>query len=161
ELTGSLTGHCEDSDNLVLAKEGHAEQGTMSGLDQLTPDRALIRPLGGDVGNLDRLPSFRDLRGPALPLGHPCHAPDSLEPRSVALAGVMAHAQMEPFARFVVLPDRAARSSREFVRPQNDGLEHGLEIQRRAERASDLPERRELAHRACQLPSPCPELTKK
>ena len=57
---------------------------------------------------------------------------------SISFVGIVAHAEPELFARLVVLPDRAAGRPRELVRSGDDGLEHGLEVERRAEGAADI-----------------------
>ena len=54
----------------------------------------------------------------------------------------------------VVLPDEAAGRARELVRPPDDGLQHRLEVERRAQRPTYLPKGRELADRARQVLRP-------
>ena len=50
--------------------------------------------------------------------------------------------QEEPLGRLVILVDRATVCPRELVGVGDDGGEHGLQLQRRADRAADLAERR-------------------
>src|SRR5262249_5164838 len=57
----------------------------------------------------------------------------------------------ELFRTLVVLERRAPVEPRDLHRPRDNGGERCLEVERRADRLSDLAERGELAHRALQL----------
>src|SRR5262249_57393070 len=70
----------------------------------------------------------------------------------------MAHPQPELLTGFVVLPDGAAGGPGDLHRPSDDGPEHRLKIERRAQGTADLPKRRQLVNRARQIGGPCLEL---
>src|SRR5258706_241518 len=56
----------------------------------------------------------------------------------------------EFLAALVVLLNRAAVEAGQLPRALHDGLQHGLQVERRADRVPHLAQRRELPHRACE-----------
>jgi hypothetical protein len=67
---------------------------------------------------------------------------------------IMRGPYMERLRRVVVLIDGAAVRTRELACPGDNGLEHGLDIERRTHRLADLTERRELVHGTGELGRP-------
>ena len=67
---------------------------------------------------------------------------------------VMRGPDVKRLRRVVILVDGATVCTRKLARPRDDGLEHRLDIERRAHRLADLPERRELVDRAGELTRP-------
>jgi hypothetical protein len=67
-------------------------------------------------------------------------------------------AEAKLLRRFVVLEDDPGPCSGQLDRPGDNGVQHHLEIQRRADRSADFAERRELLHRPRQLGCPCSQL---
>src|SRR5262245_52520324 len=123
----------------------------MASVDERPPDRALVVTRGGDVVNLNGLPSLHHTGGDPLALRDGGRTPRRLKQRRVTLICVMARPQPELREWLVVLPDRAARSLGELVSAGHDGLQDGFEIERGAEDAPDVTECCQLVHRTGQL----------
>ena len=70
------------------------------------------------------------------------------------LGQVVGGAEVEGFGRLVVLEDGAGVGPGQLAGAGHDGLEHRVQIERRAERPADLAERPKLAHRARQVLGP-------
>ncbi len=101
-------------------------------------------------GNLDRLARHRHLTDRALA---PTQARRA-EQRGLAPVRVERRARGELLGVLVVLEDRASVRARELHRPANDRGEDGVEVERRADRAPDIAEGRELRDRAGELLRP-------
>ena len=80
--------------------------------------------------------------------------PGAWSMRRVGFVSVVARAEAELLARLVVFPDGAAGGARELIGAGDDGLQHRLEIERRADGAADITERGQLVHRASQVVRP-------
>jgi hypothetical protein len=130
----------------------------VAGVDQRVANGTLVRVLDRDVGDLDRLPELHHSGREPLALGNRGDTPGCRESRGVALVCIVACPQSKLRVRLVILPDVAAGRASEPIRPHDDGLQHRLEVQRRADRAADLAERRELLHRVHQLGRPRSQL---
>ena len=78
-----------------------------------------------------------------------------LHERRVQIVG---RAEVKLLGSLVVLVDRAPVGAGELTGARDDRVEHRLDVQRRADGAADLAQRRELLHRARQLGRPLPQL---
>ena len=147
EFAGCAASHDESADDPVLAQEGHGEEGAESRPHHDVANRPLIHVLRGDIGELDGL-----ARG--------CRSPDRAVPEvqrveTEMLDELLFHpvgrAQVELSRCLLVLVDRAAIGVRELDGVGDDLREHRLEVQRRADRAADLPEHAQLLEGVGQL----------
>ena len=107
-------------------------------------------PLGLDVGDLDGLPDH------AGPTHRPLAEPDRRRPQhlEVLRRDLMRGPRVEDLRGLVELVDDPAVAAGELDRAADDGLEHGLEVERGADGLADLAERPELADRSRQVLRP-------
>src|SRR5258708_3329243 len=117
---------------------------------------ALVGARRRDVCDLRRLAGLRRATHRAFALAQ-WRCPQRLHQDGVQ---VMRGPDVKRLRRVVILVDGAAVRTRKLARPGDDGLEHGLDIERRAHRLADLAERRELVHRADELTRPRLQLLK-
>ena len=111
---------------------------------------ALVGARHRDVGHLDRLQRDGGPADHAFPLADPRRAPRFGE----GAAGLGRRPLDELLGALVVLEDHAAVQPRQLDGPRHDRGQHRLEIERGADRAADLAQRRELLDRARQLLRP-------
>ena len=128
-------------------QERKGQHGAAPRAQQRGPQRPLVGAGHTDVGDLDRGPGQR--RSPKCPL-------TPADPRSAKDLGDLrvehvGRPEMEDLGQLVVLPDRDTPRGGQLGRARHDGLQHGVEIERRADRLADLAERAELLDGAAQL----------
>src|SRR5262249_50643669 len=155
ELAWDLARDGQDADDLVFTQQWDSEERAMAGVDQRSPDWALVGSIGGDIGDLDGFPPVDDTgRYTLASANRRCAAAERLKDRGVVRIRVVTRPQAEFLACAVVLPDRAARRPRELVRSEHDGLEDGLQVERRAQGVTNLSESCQLVDRTGQLIRP-------
>src|SRR4029453_15300110 len=123
----------------------------MAGVDAATPHGIRLAALDSDIVDLHGLAALHHLRRDPHAFADDRHAIDALERDGIGLVWVITRPQAKLLACLVVLPDGAACGPGELVRPQDDRLEHGLEIQRRTESTADLTEGSQLPHGTGQI----------
>ena len=140
KLAGRLPIEGQAADDLVLAEQGYGEERPIAESDERVPEAALVGPGLGDVGDLDGLAHLG--RAPHEPFALPeGHGPEGLDEGRVVVVG---GAQLELLGGFVVLEDRAAVGAGELAGAGDDRVEHRLDVQRRADRPTDLTQRRQF-----------------
>jgi hypothetical protein len=96
ELARRLACHRQHADDLVLAQQGHAEQGSVACLEEGPPDGTIVGALDGDVVNLDGLAQLDHLgRRQTLSFGNHRDTADRRKHRRVARVGIVAHPQLQ------------------------------------------------------------------
>ncbi len=135
---------------------GHAQERPIARLEERRSHRALVGALYRDVGDVDGLPMQGRPARHALPLGDRRGASDRVQrrPPPAGPRSGSREAGIPPRPRRT--RDRAAVGPGELIRAGDDRVEHRVEVERRADRAADLAQRRELLHRARQLGRPRP-----
>jgi hypothetical protein len=147
KFAGRLLGDGEAADEVILTQQRNAQEGPRSRLQQDIAERAAVRPRLGDVGDLDRLERHGHAPGDALA------PPDRRPPSHVDhfVREIVGGAEEELLGALVVLVDGARFGAGELVGARDDGAEHGLEVERGAERLADLAEGLQLLDRAGEL----------
>ena len=148
----ALAPHHERADQLVLMHERHGEQRAHAGLQVQIEQR--VRRRLGQIVDLHRLAALGALadQGVAQPDRMLAHGRDQV------FAHPVAGLQVELAAHRVVHVDRAAAGVGELAGVGQDGIQNRPQVERRADRAADLAERLQLAHRARQLARPLLDL---
>jgi hypothetical protein len=150
ELAGGLPGHGEPADEVLLTEQGDGQERPRPGAQQDLAERAPVGPFLGDIGDLDRLATRRHAPQDAFTLSdrRPAGQSDDLG------VDVVGSAQVKRLGGLVVLVDRAGLSADELVGVRHDGLQHGLQVERGAERPAHVAKGRQLLHRARELTRP-------
>ena len=144
----ALAPHDERADHLVLMQERYGEQRAYAGL-QVQLEQRVSRRLGQivDLHGLAALGTLADQGVTGTDRMLP-HGGDQV------LAHVVAGLQVELAAHRVVHVDRAAAGVGELAGVGKNRIQHHPQVERRGDRAADLAERLQLAHRARQLAGP-------
>ena len=149
ELPGMLSAHQKGADGLLLAYQRHGQQGPVSGADQDVTYMNSVRPLCGDIRDLEGSAGLHHAAPHAFSLPQGSHA----QGFNQFLLEVLGRPQMQLFRNIVVLVDQASFGSGELSGTGDDGGEHGVEIERRADRTANLGERLELLDRSSEIRS--------
>ena len=129
ELAGRVSVHDEAADEVILAEQGHREHGPRARADEDVAEPAVVGALDRDVRDLGGLVGDRHAPGGALALPEP-DPPPQLE---ILIVEIVRGAERELLGRLVVLVDRAAVGARELGGAGDDGRQHRVEIERRAD----------------------------
>ena len=138
--------HAHDS---LLEEERSSQQRPIpSSLEDGSDPPHVIRPLSQNVGKLHWGPKGRRLSGHALPQA------ERRRPKHLVqlLVEMMRAADVVQFlSRLIVLVDDPAVGRGELHGPRHNSVEHGLQIQSRANRLADLPQCLQLFDQSRQL----------
>ena len=129
---------------------GIASTARVPASQQRPPQPTLVGAFRRDVRDLERLPRHRHLADGAFAPAQARRA----QQRGLALVRIERRARRELFRALVVLEDRAPVRARELDGAADDRGEDGVEIERGADRASDIAEGGELLDRAGELLRP-------
>jgi len=134
ECTAFTPVHRQRAKQTVLAQQWNRQHGAIAAPDQRLSQVRRVARVVDNVADLDRLSSHRKSAQSTFVLsdGHAPQRFDELERQPVG------RAQVELLARFVVFPDRSPVHARELGCAGHDSGEHGLEVQSRTDRLSDL-----------------------
>jgi len=127
----------------LLEKEGNRENGPIRGPRQDGPNVGGGRlALFQNVGNPDGRPLGRRLSN------SPLTKPDECRPERLEMLRIyrMSGSHMEFLRGGVVLVNDTAARPRKLYRPGHDGTEHRLQVEGRADRLANLPQRLQLLH---------------
>ena len=147
ELSNAVPVDDQAAQQVILAQERHRHERPMPRSEEHLPGPALVDRRVGDVADLDRLS------------GH-CHSPErtlSLADRRSAqsvdqlVRQPVRGMQVELLSHFVVLVDRPAIHASELRRASDDRGQHGLQVERRADRLADVAQRSQFIHRLRQI----------
>ena len=143
EFAGAVAGHDETPDELVVTGHRHRQDGSDTRLEQVLPQPKAVRPRHGNVGHLGR--RHRD---GGLP-DHPFPSPNPGRPAGFGKGSARLSGRPvdELVGAVVILEHHAAVQPRQVDGARNDGGQHCLQIERGADSAPDLAQRRELFDR--------------
>src|SRR5262249_41346502 len=143
----------ESAEQPVLPHQGNGERRSIPGADEHLAGLKRLSAVA-DVGHLDRFPRAGELPRRALPLANRRRD----EPSHDFFLEVLGCSRLEELTTLVVLVDHAGIGARQLRGSRDDRAEHGLKIQRRTDRLTDLAEGPKLTHRARQVLSASFEL---
>ena len=154
-VAGRLADDGQDADDLLLPKQRHRQERAIARLEERRPHRALVGAFHARCRGSGPAHAARAARPvAALAPWESARRAERVQRSCLPRIHVAARAEPELLGGLVVLEDRASVGPRQLTGAGDDRVEHRVEVERRADRAADLAQRRELLHRARQLARP-------